>query len=78
MLPVLFIIFVTSVAVATFGYEGFNETPFFRLTSFLSSLLLVVLLIVLITKRLWKDKYNLVVLRLNSTREKIGRSFSRK
>ena len=78
MLPVLFIVLVSSVAIATIGYEGFKDTLFFRLVSIVSLLFLFILLLILVVKSLWKEKYEKVAFKLNSIRKKIGKSFSHK
>ena len=78
MLPVLFIVLLSSAAIATVGYDGFNDTLFFRLVSIVSLLFLFILLLILVFKNLWKERYEKTVSKLISIREKIGRSFSHK
>ena len=70
LLPVLTIIFVSSIAICI-GYGGFQETLFFRLTSISSFLLLLSLLfLTLMMKNLWKENYQRMIGWLRSIREK--------
>lgn len=70
LLPVLSIIFVSSIAICI-GYGGFQESLFFRLTTIISFLLLLVLLfLTLMMKNLWKENYEKIVNWLFSFRKK--------
>lgn len=74
LLPVLAIIFASSVAICV-GYGGFQETLFFRLTSISSFLLLLSLLfLTLMMRNLWKENYDRMISWLLSIREKDIRS----
>ena len=70
LLPVLSIIFASSVAICM-GYGGFQETLFFQLTSIISLLLLLSLLfLTLMMKNLWKENYERMISWLSSIRER--------
>ena len=70
LLPVLAIIFVSSIAVCV-GYGGFQETLFFRLTTIISfSLFLALLFLTLLMKKLWKENYEKLITWLLSFRLK--------
>jgi hypothetical protein len=70
LLPVLSIIFVSSVVICI-GYGGFQETLFFQLTSIISFVLLLSLLfLTLIMKKLWKENYEKLITWLRSIRKK--------
>ena len=78
LFPVLLIVFLSSVAIAIFGFGGFKETLFFQSASIFSVSFLVLLSLILLMKNLWREQYGKVVSKLNSTRDKIGQSFSHK
>jgi len=70
LLPVLAIIFASSVAICI-GYGGFQETLFFQLTSICSFLLLLSLLfLTFMMRNLWKENYEKMISWLLSIREK--------
>ena len=78
LLPISFIVFVSSVVISM-GLGGFSENLFFQITSIGSLILLGLLLFLTLAMRvLWKDKYDMLVERIISFREKNDRSFSLK
>ena len=78
LLPICFIVFVSSIVISI-GLGGFKEMLFFQITSIVSLVLLGFLLFLTLAMRaLWKDKYDLLVERILSFREKNERSFSLK
>ncbi|HEX5564863.1 MAG TPA: hypothetical protein VFX34_07875 [Sporosarcina sp.] len=78
LLPVCFIVFVSSIIISM-GLGGFQEMLFFKITSIVSVVLLGFLLFLTLAMRvLWKDKYDMLVERILSLREKNERSFSLK
>lgn len=78
LLPVCFIVFVSSIIISM-GLGGFQEMLFFKITSIVSVVLLGFLLFLTLAMRvLWKDKYDRLVQRILSLREKNERSFSLK
>ncbi|MFC5603704.1 hypothetical protein [Sporosarcina koreensis] len=78
LLPISSIVFVSSVVIAM-GLGGFQEMLFFKITSIISVILLGFLLFLTLAMRvLWKDKYDMLVERILSFREKNERSFSLK
>ncbi|MFS0690623.1 hypothetical protein AB1K89_15410 [Sporosarcina sp. 179-K 8C2 HS] len=78
LLPICLIIFVSSILISI-GLGGFKEMIFFQITSIVSLILLGSLLFLTLAMRiLWKDKYDLLVERILSFREKNERSFSLK
>ncbi|MCG7343776.1 hypothetical protein MHZ92_06500 [Sporosarcina sp. ACRSL] len=78
LLPVCFIVFVSSILISI-GLGGFKEMVFFQITSIVSLILLGFLLFLTMAMRvLWKDKYDRLVERILSFREKNERSFSLK
>jgi len=78
LLPICFIVFISSILISM-GLGGFNEMIFFQITSIVSLVLLGFLLFLTLAMRvLWKDKYDLLVERILSFREKNERSFSLK
>ncbi len=73
LLPVLSIIFVSSVVISI-GYGGFRETLFFQLTSIISFVLLLSLLfLTLVMKKLWKENYEKLIIWLRFIRKKENR-----
>lgn len=78
LLPVCFIVFISSIAISL-GLGGFSEILFFKIISIVSLILLGLLLFLTLAMRvLWKDKYDTLVERILSFREKNERSFSLK
>ncbi|WP_432363137.1 hypothetical protein [Sporosarcina sp. UB5] len=78
LLPISFIVFVSSIIISM-GLGGFKELLFFKITSIVSVVLLGFLLFLTLAMRvLWRDKYDLLVERILSFREKNERSFSLK
>jgi hypothetical protein len=78
LLPICFIVFVSSILISI-GLGGFTEMLFFQITCIVSLILLGFLLFLTLAMRvLWKDKYDLLVERILSFREKNERSFSLK
>ena len=77
LLPVLAIIFVSSIAVCV-GYGGFQETLFFRLTTIISfSLFLALLFLKLLMKKIMERelrKTNKLVTFLSSKRDTLSES----
>ena len=78
LLPVVFIVFVSSIGIAL-GLGGFSEILFFKIISIASLIFLGFLMFLTLAMRvLWKDKYDMLVERILSFREKNERSFSLK
>jgi hypothetical protein len=78
LLPVSFIVFSSSILISM-GLGGFSENLFFQITSIVSLVLLGFLLFLTLAMRiLWKDKYDMLLAKILSFREKNDQSFSLK
>lgn len=78
LLPIVSIMLLGSIAISI-AIGGLNEMLFFKLTTIVSSILLVSLLFLTIAmKSLWKDKYDRLMERIVTFLQKNERSFSLK